>query len=144
MKVYLDTNIVIADALETHSHHVSASSLLDEIGERSWTAVISAHGVSEIYSVLTRLPAHIRLSPAAAWQVIEDHILPHYEIIELSLAEYLSVVRDCSRRGLAGGLVYDALHMTAARKAGCERIYTNNVRHFRRIAPDLHDRVCMP
>ncbi|WP_446744046.1 hypothetical protein [Silvibacterium acidisoli] len=60
------------------------------------------------------------------------------------MGEQLAVVRACSRQGLAGGLVYDALGMTAARKAGCERIYTYNVKHFRQVAPDLHDRIFMP
>lgn len=144
MKVYLDTNIVIADVLDAHSHHASASALMDEIAGRSWIPAVCAHGVSEIYSVVTRLPAQLRLSPAATWQVIEDHILPHFEIVELSMGEQLAVVRDCSRQGLGGGLVHDALHMKAARKAGCERIYTFNVKHFRQVAPDLHDRIMLP
>jgi predicted nucleic acid-binding protein len=36
---------------------------------------------------------------------------------------------------LASGAVYDALHITGARSAGCAKLYTLNLRHFRSLAP---------
>jgi predicted nucleic acid-binding protein len=40
-----------------------------------------------------------------------------------------------AKRGLASGIVYDALHVMAARKASCSRIYTQNLDHFRPLCP---------
>lgn len=144
MKVYVDTNLVIARTLTSQGQHAAAVQFFNNVRDQSSLPVISSHGVVEIYSVLSRIPQPLRLSPAEAWQTIEANVLPLFEVVELSMAEQLSVVRNCARQGIAGGLVYDALHMTAARKAGCERIYTFNVRHFRQVAPDLHDRIHMP
>jgi predicted nucleic acid-binding protein len=45
---------------------------------------------------------------------------------------------------LSGGIIYDALLMSCARKADAERIYTWNERHFRLVAPDLADRIVTP
>ena len=33
------------------------------------------------------------------------------------------------------GVVYDALHLIAAERAGCQRIYTYNLAHFNRLKP---------
>jgi predicted nucleic acid-binding protein len=144
LKVYVDTNLVVTRTLSGQGKHSEAVEFFSRIREQDWLPVISSHGIVEVYSVLSRMPLPYRLSPADAWQTIEANLLPMFEIVELSMAVQLSVVRDCSRQGLAGGLVYDALHMAAARNAGCERIYTYNVKHFRQVAPDLHDRIMLP
>ena len=46
--------------------------------------------------------------------------------------------------GCAGGRVYDAPHLAAARKANCEQIYTFNLRQFCELAPELADRIRTP
>ena len=43
-----------------------------------------------------------------------------------------------------GARVYDALHLQCAKKAGCDRIYTFNVRHFRQLAPDWAEQIAAP
>ena len=43
-----------------------------------------------------------------------------------------------------GGQIYDALLLDCARKFEADRIYTLNLRHFRRLAPDLAPRVVAP
>ena len=63
----------------------------------------------------------------------------------LTAAEYRQVVNDCADGDFTGGLVYDAIHLRSARKAGCERLYTLNVREFRALAAeDFLDRICAP
>jgi predicted nucleic acid-binding protein len=38
-------------------------------------------------------------------------------------------------RGVTGSRVYDVIHIRAAQKVGCTRLYTFSVRHFRELAP---------
>ena len=65
-------------------------------------------------------------------------------IISLDAREYLEAIDSISARGLAGGIVYDALLLACARKVKADRIYTWNLRHFRAIAPDLAERIVTP
>lgn len=144
MKVYVDTNIVVADAIEGHAHHANAVHFFREVQTRRWTPVISAHGLSEIFSVLTRTPYQPRISAAAAWQILEENVLQSFEVETLTRTEYVRAIKECAAQGWSGGLVYDALHVATARKAGCSRLYTFDVPHFRRLAPDLVDRILSP
>jgi hypothetical protein len=43
--------------------------------------------------------------------------------------------------GIAGGGIYDAFHVSCARKVNAEITYTWNIRDFQRVAPDLADRI---
>ena len=144
MKVYVDTDILISDAVDGHVHQANAAQLFLEIKSRRWTPVISAHGMAEIYSVLTRTPYQTRVTAGMAWQILEENVLRSFEIETLSRSEYVRTIKECAVRGWTGGRIYDALHIAAARKAGCSRIYTFNVSHFRQLAPDLTDRIMAP
>lgn len=73
-----------------------------------------------------------------------ENILPFFEIVTLSAKEYQETIRDCSQQGWAGGRIYDALHICAAQKAACDRLYTFNVRHFQQLAPQLANRISAP
>lgn len=97
-----------------------------------------------MYAVLTQTPFQPRVSPAEAWQLIEHDVIGKFEIQALSPNDYAKIVKECAANGWTGGVIYDAIHVYAARKAQCARIYTANLSHFRRIAPDLHDRIFAP
>ena len=51
---------------------------------------------------------------------------------------------NCSERALGGGKVYDALLIECARHSQADRIYTFNLGDFRRLAPDLAERMVAP
>lgn len=144
MNVYTDTSVIVARTVLHHPHHANAVQLFRHLNAERWTPVISTHGLAEIYSVLTRLPMPQRVSPAEASHLIQENLLLQFEIQTLGKADYAEVVRSCSTQGWVGGAIYDAIHVHAARKAKCERIYTFNLSDFRRIAPDLHDRIVSP
>ena len=59
-------------------------------------------------------------------------------------AEYSNTIRACATANRSGGQIYDALHLTAARKASCEQVYTFNPRHFRELDPDFSDNIRTP
>ena len=144
MNVYLDTNIIVADAVEDHEFHARAVSLIHEAQRRRWTLFLSAHGLAEAYAVLTGAPFSHRISPAEAWLILQENVLQLFEIQSLSRTDYTEVARSCGTLGLSGGAIFDAIHIQAARRANCARIYTFDVGDFRRVAPDLDDRILNP
>lgn len=106
---------------------------------------MSAHGLAEVYAVLTRTPFVPTIHPAEAWKILEESLLPHLEVTVLTAREYRALVRECSVEGHIGGRIYDLIHLLCARKAQCDRLYTFNVKDFRALAtPDFRDKICAP
>ena len=145
MKIYLDTSVLVAALVEDHPHHAPAVAVLLPAKSERGHAFVSAHGLAELYAVLTRTPFTPRIHPAEARQMIERSVLPRAGVIALTAAKYRQVVNECADGGFTGGVVSDAIHLRSARKAGCERLYTLNVSDFRALAAeDFLDRICAP
>jgi predicted nucleic acid-binding protein len=144
MNVYFDTPLLVAACIAHHPHHAPSIRALDEISAGSIKGVMSAHGLAESFSVLTRAPYVPTIRPHDAWLYLANNILPVFELVSLTAAEYREVVEGCSQNGWPGGRVYDALHVRAARKLNCSRIYTFNLKHFHQVAPDLRDIIVEP
>lgn len=136
MKVCFDTSVLVAALVEDHPHHAPAASVLLSAKGKRIEAYVSAHALTELYAVLTRAPFTPPVYPAEVRQMIEQTILPIAGVVALSAAEYRQVAAECADAGWTGGAIYDAVHIRAARKAECDRLYTFNVKHFRAIAPD--------
>jgi len=137
MKVFFDSSAlvpVVTDQLPSH-----AAALARFVAEiRSATpACTSTHAMAECYAVLTALPLKRRISGPEALQLIEENFVGRLRLVSLSSSDYRKALRLATSCGGTSGLVYDALHVVAAAKSDCRRIYSNNVRHFRRLAPDL-------
>ncbi len=143
MKILPDTSVMIPAFLKMHENHSKVMPWVHKILSGEFSGILSSHSLAETYSVLTRMPAPYRLSPEFAWSAIEAD-LPVFEIVALSEAEILIILRDLSARNIGGGSVYDALIVAVARKAEVDLILTFNINHFSRIAPDLADRIQEP
>ena len=104
----------------------------------------SAHALTEIYSVLTRTPFVVPIYPDEALAMIEQSILPTFEIVEVNRQSYLAAIAVCGNAGWKGGRVHDAVHVQAAVQAGCDAIYTFDVAHFESLAVGWHGRVESP
>jgi predicted nucleic acid-binding protein len=145
---YFDTSVLVPAAVTRHPHNAPALAVLEELVSqkyRGYRGYISAHSLTEVYSVLTRTPFKPPLYPSEAWQIIEEMILPHMELVTLTPKEYQEVVRHCAISGWAGGKVHDAVHLRCAQKTNFDRLYTFNVKDFRALAPDdLRDRIAAP
>ena len=72
------------------------------------------------------------------------NILPHFTSIAVTAGMYERAIEICAARGLGGGKIYDALLLECARESKSDRIYTFNLRDFRKLAPDLADRIAAP
>ena len=65
-------------------------------------------------------------------------------VVPLAAQDYVEAATSVAMQGLGGAMIYDALLLQCARKVNAEVIYTWNVRHFQRLAPDLAERIRTP
>lgn len=108
----LDTSVAIPLLVATHRAHAAVS--------RWWSGrqvALSGHAVAETYSVLTRLPGDLRLTPADAARLIAERFVEPL-LLGSEVAERLPEV--LSGLGIAGGEVYDGLVALAALEHGAD------------------------
>ena len=145
MKVFCDTNVLIAAFLANHPHHHAARPVVERVKARVDEGWVAAHSLAETYAVLTRLPGANQIAPGIAWQLISENTIKNFSLILLTAKEYSKVIEAAAANGVEGGKVYDALILAAAAKSGAERIYTFNVNHFQSLAEaDLRQRIVAP
>jgi predicted nucleic acid-binding protein len=104
----LDTSAAIALIVEDHEAHVAT---LDAV--RGRRLGLAGHAWFETYSVLTRLPAGLRRSPADALRLLARNFPASGFLGE---AEAAGLGGEIGRLGISGGAVYDALVAAAARQ----------------------------
>ena len=145
MKVFCDTNVLVAACLASHPHHQAARPVLERVKAKADRRFVAAHSLAETYAVLTRLPGGNQVVPNVAWQLLHENVIKNFSIVELTANEYSKAVEASAMNGVTGGQVYDALLLAAAAKSGAERIYTFNVNHFQNLAgEELRQRIAAP
>ena len=135
MKALFDTSALVAALLQQHPHHAVAFPRLRSVHEGSVQGHLTTHGLAELFATLTSLPLKPRLLPADVQRIIRNSVLNHFTLIPLSSREYQDAMDLTVARNLASGAIYDALHLTGARFAGCAALWTLNLRHFQALAP---------
>jgi predicted nucleic acid-binding protein len=145
MKVFCDTNVLVAAFLTDHPHHQAARPVIERVKARSDEGMLSVHSLAESYAVLTRLPGGKQVAPLVAWQLIQENVMKSFSLVTLNSRDYAKVLEGAAANGVGGGKIYDALMLAAAAKSGAERIYTFNVSHFQSMADGgLRDRIVAP
>ncbi len=144
MTVFCDTSVLVSACIRQHPHYERARPLLENIAGGHQQGVMSAHSLAEAFSALTSVPVVPRILPSEAMEIISVNIRRHFQIIAITPEMYDRAVEVCAERGIGGGKVYDALLIECARHSRAERIYTFNLGDFRRLAPDLIERVVAP
>jgi predicted nucleic acid-binding protein len=144
MKMLLDTSVLVAAMVEVHPAHEWAPPWLQRDKRKEVTAVVASHTLAELYSILTRLPLQPQISPALAWKLIQENVLATIEVVSLLEDDYRAILEYLSQTGIVGGATYDALIVHAALKAMVDQIATLNAKDFRRIYPDLSERIVGP
>lgn len=133
---FFDSNVLIASVVADHPHHVPCEARMRTLA-RSGRGACASHTLVETYNTLTRRsPNHYALKPTEVVAILED-TAKLYTVVALTAEETLAALERAASHGLAGPIIYDAILLSAARKVAARAIYTNNVRHFRRVAPDL-------
>ena len=144
MRLYFDTSVLVSLAVAHHPHHHLAFAAFHQVRNRRHEGFVSAHGLAETFSTLTRLPITPMFHPTEAYRFISETIVGHCAVVHLVEKDYLAVLEAAANAGLRGGIIYDALQLRCAEKAGCDRIYTFNISDFVRIAPHLGKQIVRP
>lgn len=106
----LDTSAAVALVVEDHEAHAAT---LAAVG--GYRLGLAGHAWFETYSVLTRLPAGLRRSPADVGRLLA-HDFP--ASVFLDVAASVELGAELARLGISGGSVYDGLVGAAARQHG--------------------------
>ena len=106
----LDTSAAVALCVADHSAHEATADALAgaELG-------LAGHAAFETFSVLTRLPAPVRLTPAVTARLLA-RAFPHSRFLTADAARRL--LDSLPDLRLAGGAVYDALVAGVAAEHG--------------------------
>lgn len=135
-RVLFDTSMLLPALVANHPDHDDAAARLEAVHAGRVQLVLCTHATAELYSTLTSFPVSPRISPSQALELIRENLLAHAEVVSLDARDYQQVTGDLTERNLAGGIIYDALHVQAAKKAGVDRVWTRNASDFERIWPD--------
>jgi len=103
-------------------------------------AFCASHSLAETYSMLTRIPPPHRATALEATRFL-DTIGESLTPVSLQPEEYRLALRRAAETGIVGGLIYDFLIATCARKVAADRLYTWNVRHHERFGVGIAEPV---
>lgn len=141
MKILLDTSILVAAMVEAHPAHEQGVIWLKRVTSGADKGLVAAHTLAELYSILTTLPVEPRISPREAKRLIQHNVIQKLEIITLSAQDYDQVIEHLAEIGIIGGATYDGLILRAAANANVDIVVTLNEKDFRRVYPNLADRI---
>lgn len=102
----VDTSVAIPLLVATHDAHATVVAW--------WSGrdlALSGHALVETYSVLTRLPGDLRLSPVDAASLMRARFVEPFVLPVIAARGLVATFADL---GIAGGAVYDALVASAA------------------------------
>lgn len=133
-KTLFDTSVLVAALVERLPEHPRAAAELRRVSATKRDACAAVHALAELYAVLTTLPVSPRITPGQARRLVQHNVSSRMELVALDGFDYDATVDRLTDLGLSGGVVYDALHLRAAEKAGAERLVTFNRRDFERFS----------
>jgi predicted nucleic acid-binding protein len=141
VKWFFDTSALYPVFIDDHVHH--ETSLAAYLRAEPSQAACAAHSLAELYATLTSMPGPNRLSADQVLLALDD-IRERFTVIALDAEEYRSAIGDAAAEEILGGTVYDALLARCALKSKAEVIYTWNLKHFRRVGPEVATRTRTP
>lgn len=145
MKVFLDTNVLIAASVRQHPHFLRADTVLRACMSGEVEGIVHTHSLLEFHSAITQLPGGLAVPPAQVRPLLAEGVLPHTRLVAMSPGEVEDVQKRASELGLAGGMVYDLFHLAVAEREEVDHFFTFNVRHFLTLASrSLGERIVAP
>lgn len=130
-RAFLDTSILLAGLIELGEASQAADRIIGAVARGAVARPLTAwHCCLEFYSVATRLPAGLRLSPESASRLLEEEVLGRFTVCDLPAEGRVTFLAAAARERVAGGRIYDAHIGDAARLAGATVVVTDNLRHF--------------
>jgi len=135
MKVGVDSSCLVPLMSSWHPHHEATAHTLEELIRQKAILITPSQAVVECFSVLTRLPAQIRIPPREAYERLQENLTGNFQIVGLDPNACWLALDTISGRGLGGGLIYDAIIAHSCAQAGASILLTWNVQDFVRVAP---------
>ena len=135
MNIGVDTSCLVPLVSSWHEHHEATLSTLEGLKKQNNNLIVAAHAVLECFSVLTRLPERIRITPREASERLFENIAQNFQMVGVDPDTCWSAVRHLSYRDLRGGLIYDAIIAYSCASAGATILLTWDVQDFLRVAP---------
>lgn len=102
----VDTSVAVPLLVERHRDHATVTRWLNRRA-----VVLSGHALPETYSVLTRLPGDLRLTPEDAARILSARFGAPLALPASTFARLPTLLAE---HRIAGGAVYDALIALAA------------------------------
>jgi len=131
----LDTSVLVAAVQSWHDEHDRALEAVSRALEDA-PVVVPLHVLLEAYSVLTRMPKPLRLSPESAFALLDRTLRGKAEVVSPDGHAAFGLLEGFRDRGITGGAVYDAVIAEVAFQAGARVLLTLNPQHFERLAPE--------
>ncbi|HUU13824.1 MAG TPA: PIN domain-containing protein [Terriglobia bacterium] len=141
MKAFFDTSVLVAVFHADHERHAPSLNAFLKFSRRE--AAAGTHSLAEVFSTLTALPGKHRVAPEQAMLFLQT-MRERLTLVTLSEDDYYDAIDAASARAIAGGAIYDALLARCAVKIKAETLYTWNVRDFKRLGPEIAERVRTP
>lgn len=135
-KYYFDTSVLLPILIAPHPQHNRCLKLFENAQSKGEVLSTTNHTYAELYSNLTKLPFGLKIDPKDAANAIITDLGNIITTIDLPRTDYAAAVQRCADFNLISGIIYDALHLQAAVKAGVDVLYTANLRDFRRLYSD--------
>lgn len=128
MSDYLDSSVLVASLMPDDPDHLVCDSLMSQSGNCT-----CPHALNEVFATLTGGRLGRRVDAEIAAMMIRESIASCLNFVELSVEEILQAQEAARRQGVRGGGVYDYMHLTVARKAMVDVLYTLNLSDFRAL-----------
>jgi len=133
MSTALDTNVIIAGLLTWHEHHRPAAVAMQAALAASDPVIVPIPALLEAWSVMTRLPAPFRLSPADAGALLTRTLRGHSRLVGLDENDAWRLLDRLEQGGWIGKATFDAHIVACAEKGDADELLTFNRRDFDRL-----------
>ena len=143
MKVLFDTSVLVPAIVTRHAQHDVCWRWLEDARSAQFQGVVSTHTLTELYSVLTRLPYRPVISSSIAQRQIREN-LQDFEKVALEMNDYDAAIDRMTLLNLPGGRIFDALIAQAAVKASVDVLLTLNPKHFVRLGEEVSSILQIP
>ncbi len=144
MRVLFDSSVLVPALVESHPDHEEALRALQDARDGAVQGFATTHAMAETWGSVTGLRLDPPLRGSEVLASIRELLLGTIEAVPLSEEDYLAALESVSGLGLGSGVIFDALHIQAARRVKADLILTYDLRDFLRVAPDLADRIRRP
>lgn len=132
-KFYFDTSVLLPVLIQEHENHTVCKELLRGALKNGTALTSATHAYAELYRHLTKNKPPYNLLPKEASTAVVDNMGKLLEIVATDREDYERAIARCVALNLTGAVIYDALHLEAALKAGAEILYSDNLRDFTRL-----------